>query len=664
MSNRSESALSSFRPPAVPLVCHSPFFNAWSAADRLTDGSPQHWTAAHLGMVGMVRIGDQTRRWMGPDGWRAAEPLEQVSLEVTPTRSKYKFESEKVSLEVEFLSPLLTEDLDLLARPVSYVRVTATPKGRQEIAVYLDATGEWCTNSNDAVVQAARHRVDGLDVLSIRQSAQTPLSRSGDQRRIEWGAFYLASAGGSNVESFVGDENSLRRAFARGDSLPTEDDLGGPRAVDQGWPLVAIVHDFGVVDEPTSATFLLAYDEIFAVEFLGRKLLPYWRKSHEGVGSLLKTAARETEQVRSRAIAFDERLQTALRERGGERYERICSLAFRQSICAHGLAMDEEGAPLFFSKENNSNGCIATVDVTYPSSPLYLYLNNDLMKGMLLPVLRYASTRNWRFDFAPHDVGTYPLANGQVYGGGERSEEDQMPVEESANMILLSNAVCRKDGDFEFARSWWGILTRWNDYLLAKGLDPENQLCTDDFSGHMAHNANLSLKAILAVGAWSQMAEALEDPRASEVRARAQEMAREWLDLAGGEESTKLAFDQPGTYSLKYNLVWDKLFGLNLFPEDLARKEIEFYLTKSNRYGVPLDERSDYAKSDWTLFVAGMAEDRATFDELVRGVYDYLQETPDRVPFGDWHLSKTARYMHFRARSVVGGVFLPMLRFD
>ena len=281
-------------------------------------------------------------------------------------------------------------------------------------------------------------------------------------------------------------------------------------------------------------------------------------------------------------------------------------------------------------------------------APQFLLFGPTLAKSFVVPFMNYAASDRWRFPFAPHDLGTYPQANGQVYGGGERTEENQMPVEESGNLLLLFGAIAQMEGHAQFAGLYWPQLESWADYLKTKGFDPENQLCTDDFAGHLAHNVNLSAKAICGLGAFARLCELRGDKaRAEEYFLLARNFAERLVRESNDGDHLRLAFDKPGTWSQKYNLIWDRILGLNLFPESVLRKETAFYRKTQNQYGLPLDNRQTYTKLDWILWTATLTQDRQDFEALVDPVFSFLNESPDRSPMTDWYQTKSSRKVGF-----------------
>lgn len=654
-----------FRPPSIPLITHDPYLSCWSASDRLFDDWPRHWTGRVHAMCGIVRVDGKAMRFMGIPG-EVKETVTQKSVEVEPTQTVYVFQCGGVDMKVTFTSPLLPDDLDLLSRPLSYVTIGVTSNDGQthSIQVYFDATAEWAVNDVEQEVQWSRLAVDGLDAMRIGTVEQKTLERVGDDVRIDWGHFIVAVPKTDSARSVMTFADDARGTFAKSGGLPDKDDGNMPRAAKDRWPVLAVAWDFGQVARDTATRRLLvAYDDEYSIEYMGNRLRPWWRRDNAMTAeTMLSYAYADCEGILQRCNAFDEALVRDATALGGENYARLCALSYRQAIAANKLVADLDGEPLLFPKENFSNGCIGTVDVIYPMAPLFLLTSPELARAMMRPVLDYASSPRWKWPFAPHDVGTYPRANGQVYGGGEKTEKNQMPVEESGNMILLLAALAKIEGNAAFAEIYWPQITKWAEYLREKGLDPENQLCTDDFAGHLAHNVNLSAKAILALAAYGRLCDMTgRKDEAAAYGKLAQDFATQWARMADDGDHYRLAFDKPNTWSQKYNLVWDRILGLNLFPRDVTQKEIAYYEKVQNKYGLPLDNRKDYTKLDWVLWTATLVSAREDFDALLAPVITFINETPDRVPLTDWYDTMTANKIGFQARPVIGGVFIKFL---
>lgn len=601
-----------FRPPTVPLVQCDPFFSVWSRADRLTDVETTHWSGALQPISVTLEVDGKTWRLCGQEP-KAVPALPQTGMDVRPTQTVCTFAEGNLKVALTWSTPKLPEDLEVFSRPVTYV--TARVSGATNWKLNAAISPALATNDDKAPMVTNMCTVAGLPALSIGRKEQVPLSSSGDRVRCNWGYAWLV----------------------------------GPSAPKDG-----------------EAHLLLAYDDVVSLQFIENDMQAWWRRNGLSFTSMLAQAEMERPAILKRLDAFDVEFAADMRRIGGEKYAALAALAFRQSFAACKLVADANNQPLYFSKENTSNGCMGTVDLIYPQCPHLLLMSPTLMRASLAPILVYASSPRWPWPFAPHDVGQYPLGNRQRYGGGEAGRDIRllMPVEESGNMLICLGALAQLEGNADFASGWWPTVSKWAGYLAKCGFDPGNQLCTDDFAGHLAHNANLAVKSILALACYAKMAEMRgEKDVAAKYSALVRDMVPKWCEAAKGGRAGgyRLAYDQPDTWSMKYNLVWDRILGFNLFPPEVAQAEMKAYRALLNPYGLALDSRKSWTKSDWLCWSATLTGDRADFEAIIAGMYRFADETPDRHPFSDWYWTETCKVQGFLARSVIGGLFIPAL---
>jgi len=414
------------RAPAVPLITVDPYFSVWSPYEILNHRELEHWTKAKNDIYGRVFIDGEEYSFLGYN--RNVKKIRQTSLDISALSTKVVYENEKIKLYVNFTTPVIPDDYNLLTRPVSYMCVKYEKKDSSvnEVSVKVMMGDSLCLNKRkEAPVTIEEKKFNGITAVAIGNETQNPLNRSGDDVRIDWGYAYLAVVGDAEFSAPAVHWTKLVSLEAK--LCCCEDKL-----------------------------FMFAYDDLGAsINYFGKQLSSYWNKDGKTIEEAITEAAADYSALMEKCDKFSLDMYEKALAAGGEKYAELLSLAYRQVIAAHKLAVDDNGDILYISKECFSNGCAATVDVSYPSIPLYLYYNTELIKGMLRPIYKFASSDAWKYDFAPHDAGRYPLVTGQVYGlnreTGELKHHMQMPVEECGNMIIMETNVAIADGNADFA---------------------------------------------------------------------------------------------------------------------------------------------------------------------------------------------------------------------
>ncbi|OAA39424.1 glutaminase GtaA [Metarhizium rileyi] len=660
-----DSTFSPARPPAVPLAVRNPYLNVWLNGQEngphgiLPGQWPKFWATGIQGWQGFVKVDDQVYNWMG--GAPGAPNADQLSLEYTSTRSIFKMSvAGKVDMRIEFLSPVYPEDLKRQSIPFSYINVAVKSRDGKshKVQLYSDVSGEWASGDGQAVIQWNTSTTSGVRNHKFWKQKQAVFQEDGENAA--WGSWYWSTRDQSGVSYKIGADVDVRGQFLKQGTLDNQVD-NQFRAVSDRWPVFALSRDLGIVQGNWAETiFTIGVAQQDSIQWVGQADQPQsvpslWTSYFDNERDLVNFFYQDYDNAMHAANQLDTRIQRDSVAAAGQDYATITTLAVRQTFGAFAYTGTASN-PLIFLKEISSNSDIQTVDVIFPAFPILLYLNPNLLKYLLEPLLindRYHYPNDW----AQHDLGRFPRAIG--YPGGN---DEHMPLEECGNMIIMMLAYSQLKHDDKYLSDNWDLLVKWAQYMIKDAKIPASQLSTDDFAGHLANQTNLAIKGIIALRAMSDVASrAGHKDESSKYSTLAKEYLDFWTKHGVNEEAghTMLQYDNKDSYGLLYNIYPDKLLGLNFVPQKIYDMQSKFYLQTKKKYGVILDTRNVWTKVDWELFAAAVAKPD-TQSMFISNIAKWINETPTWRAFTDLYDVNTGGYpggLQFTARPVVGAAF-------
>ncbi|KAI1763114.1 DUF1793-domain-containing protein [Hypoxylon sp. FL1150] len=636
--------------------------------------------------------------------------------------SNFTFLAGPVIITASFFSPVTPKDICRSSIPLSYLTTTVQSSDGKphHIQFYSDVNAQWIGLGSELDIIKELHTgptSHGTGSGNVPDSPRSWILRPRDPKPFQensqmpaWGNFsYTTSPWGAEGFSFQsGSATSVRFGFVNNRIL--NNDAGSvTRGFGNQEPVYAFAHDMGTVLE-TSVRYTIGSIQTPNVRYLHKgglsDLAPWWERCYGGMHDMINFHYYDFDTVAKIGYEFETQLRADINtffqgDQYGQQWEldpgsaygylqpgnatgiavpfvseaesyyAIVALSARQALGAYVFAVppdvpsssDPSGdavEPLMFQKEISSNGNMNTVDVLYPATPFFLYANPALLKYILQPLYELQEGGFYPNEYSMHDIGAhFPLALGHVDGADE-----YMPVENSGNSILMSYAYYKFTGDAAWLSSHYELLKRFSQYLIDYSLVPDAQLSTDDFAGELANQTNLAVKGVVGLQAMSAIARVVgEAEDASVFATRATDFYEQWegyaIDPSG--RHTLLAYQWRSSWGLLYNVYLDKLLNMGLVRPELYDMQSAWYATVSQAFGVPLDSRHHYTKSDWQIWTAATCS-RATRRLFVNAVAYWLNQTATTLPFGDlYETVAEGDYPigidRFAARPVVGGHF-------
>ncbi|CAL1700859.1 unnamed protein product [Somion occarium] len=659
-----------FNPASVPLAVRSPYLSAWlpqGSGTALNAAWPTFWTGSIVGWAGFVRVDGTTYTFLGLPATNNSTPTQkavQKSFQFTSTQSIFVLTAGPVDITVTFLSPVEPDDLVQQSLPFSYLSVSASPNdgSPHSVQVYSDISAEWITGDN-SLTATWNTTVGDIITHQVQLQTQTVFGEKNDH--IQQGSAFYSTQNSTGATFQSGADIDVRSQFVSRGSLPNTQDTDF-RAVQDRFPVFGLAHDLGTIASPSSpVVFSVGHVRDPAIQYiiangaLQERSVFFWTQ-FSTVQDAISSFLGSYNDALTRAKAFDDKVNNDASAISSD-YASIVALSIRQAFGATEITVSKgsngsfnTSDVLMFMKEISSDGNVNTVDVIFPAWPLFLYTNPTLGKDLLLPLFEYQATGQYPNKWSVHDMGaSYPKALGHNDG-----KDEPMPVEESGNMLIMTLSYTQRSNDKSLITTYFNLLDQWTQFLITDSLIPANQISTDDFAGSLANQTNLAIKGIIGIQAMAGIAALVGDTaRQSNYSSIASSYVSQWQQFAtasGGKHLT-LSYGDDASWGLAYNLYTDKLLGTNIFPSSVFDMQTTWYGSVANNFGVPLDTRHTYTKSDWEIWTAALVTSTSVRDLLISSVRKYAADGSSSQPLGDWYETTDGSVEGFRARPVVGG---------
>ncbi|KAF9042247.1 hypothetical protein BJ165DRAFT_260171 [Panaeolus papilionaceus] len=592
-------------PGAIPLFQKTPHFGSWISAANgslVANAAPFGWTELPQNYVAYVQVRDRQWQWLGyrdngSDIWNATA----LGVSISPTRTVLTMQAGPVSFNATFLTPIEPHNMSTLSFPFVYLSIEAwtTDNVNYNAKFYVEAAATFVRGVSVGSVTWNTTRTNEL--VYHQMFDPQPVHLSEDKDTVGDGTLYFASTAIAGLSHQAGVADEVRNRFLTQGSL-TNDMHQDSRVIDKNNPVLAFAATVEATPTKSSpVVFALGYvrDPVvrYAVDGGVELRHSYFWTEFPKFEDALHAFIAGFPKAMENAVALDTRIMNDAGKVSTD-YADLVALSLRQTMGAIEITsvQNSDGSwkdkdVKIFMRDNGIGRRTNAVETVYASFPTFLYLNPELARYLLEPLLDYQNSPVYRNNYAAPDLGTsYPDVL------GNNTDTLLYAIENCGFMLTMSLAYAMKSGDGTLLHENYNILKTWGDYLVTYTMRADGYVSSDGLRNNGL--TNMALGGIAGIYAMGKINEALEPQGMLGNFTRhfvntATQYATEWESRAYVNNRIASTYGSGDTWTMAHNLFAMKLINGNYIKDSVLDGRAAHFkdlLENSNyRYGIPFD---------------------------------------------------------------------------